>query len=166
MTGRLPFGFGSLTNPDSLRLTRGFLFGGLAVAMISWAGCQSKSQPGGPGSVEFAGKQPVGPTAEDIFTLVVPSTPVTIHRAGDTDLTIGIKRGQTFAQEVLVKFADLPAGVTAEPREPLIKRGQETVSVRLKAAGDAPLGTTSVRVYGNPYHGPQAENRFKLEVVK
>ena len=137
-----------------------------AILIAALDSCSHKSEPGGPGAVHFAGERPGGATAEDVFHLVVPTLPVKLQRGRAADINIGIQRGSTFDQDVLLKFADLPKGVTAEPAEPTIRRGESITNVRISASKDSPLGTTVVKVFGNPYKGPEARSEFKLSIEK
>lgn len=139
---------------------------GIAIAAIALAGCSRKSEPGGPGSVRFAGEKPAGAEAEDIFRIVAPTLPVKIRQGRDTDINIGIQRGRTFDQDVLLKFGDLPKGVAAAPAEPVIRRGQAMTNVRISTSKDTPPGTVTVKIFGNPYKGPEARSEFKLSIEK
>jgi hypothetical protein len=155
-----------IQNRRASNLLAGIAIPTVAVATLALVGCSRKSEPGGPGAVRFAGEQPGGATAEDIFHLVVPTMPVKVRQGRDTDFNIGIQRGPTFDQDVLLKFADLPKGVTAAPAEPTIRRGNSITNVRISASKDSALGTTTVKVFGNPYQGPEARSEFKLSIEK
>ena len=104
-------------------------------------------------------------TAIDSFTLSVPLLSASLKQNESQTVSIGIKRDKTFASDVSLKFGELPAGVTMEPAETMIKQGEQEAKVTLTAASDAALGDFTIKVTGHPSVGLDASNEFKLSVV-
>lgn len=80
--------------------------------------------------------------------------------------SIGIKRGTNFAQDVTLKFTDVPAGVSIEPNGPVLLRTAETAEFTVIAAADAPLGDFKIKVSGHPRTGADASSEISLTVQK
>jgi hypothetical protein len=78
---------------------------------------------------------------------------------------IGIKRAKNFDQDVTLKFADLPKGVTVEPVSPGIKSSETDAKITFKAGDEAPIGDFKVKVTGHPTEGADAQIEFKLTIV-
>jgi uncharacterized membrane protein len=142
---------------------------GLA-ALVALAGC-NKGTPGGPGVDKDKDKKSKVEQAEDkvrqpedTFTLSVPTFSVKIKQGESKAVTVGIKRGKNFDQDVTLKFDGLPKGVSVEPAEPAIKHGDKEAKLTFKAAGDAALGDFTVKVTGHPEKGGDATNELKLTV--
>jgi uncharacterized membrane protein len=141
-------------------------------ALVAFAGC-NKGTPGGPGvdkdkdtkskleRAEDKIRQP-----EDTFTLSVPTFSTKLKQGESKEVTIGIKRGKNFGQDVTLKLSGLPDGVSVEPSEPVIKKGDKDVKLTFKAADDAALGDFTVKVTGHPEEGGDATNEVKLTVQK
>ena len=117
---------------------------------------------GGDAHVEFK----LAVVAKDSFTLSVPSLSTSLKQGETKTVAIGIKRDKNFDQDVVLKFGDLPTGVTLEPASPAIKHGDEEAQVTLTAAGDAALGNFTIKVTGHPAKGADASNEFKLTVTE
>jgi len=137
-----------------------------AIGAFGLAGCNSGSS-GGPGATGTGsdGKTHVG-TAEQTFTLSVPTLSTHIKQGESKVVAIGIKRGKNFDQDVTLKLDGLPKGVTADMTSHSIKHGEDEAKVTLKAADDAALGDFTVKVNGHPATGADATNEFKLTVEK
>jgi hypothetical protein len=60
----------------------------------------------------------------------------------------------------------MPRGVTIDPQNPIIKRGETEAKLTFKAAGDASLGDFTLRVTGRPTKGADASNEFRITVAK
>jgi len=130
-------------------------------------GCD-KGTPGGPGATG-TGSHSVSTaisTAEDTFTLSTPTLSTHIKQGESKVVTIGIKRGKNFGQDVSLKLDGLPEGVTADPSAPSIKAGDEDAKVTFKASDKAALGDFTVNVTGHPGKGADASNDLKLTVEK
>jgi hypothetical protein len=140
-------------------------FAGLLVAaLVALVGCNSKDSAGGPGATNSAGKQPLFGQADNTFNLAAPSTSL---KQGETKaVSIGIRRGTNFQDDVTLKFADVPQGVTFDPASPVIKHGETETKVTLKAAADASLGDFTVKVTGHPTKGGDGSTEFKIAVAK
>jgi len=146
-----------------------------ALALVGLVGCNGAGTTGGPGADKAKQQQKDSPVkraedsvgqAEDTFSLSVPTLSTSIKQGETKEVTIGIRRGKNFDQDVSLKLDALPKGVTAEPAAPAIKAGDSDAKVRLKAADDAALGDFTVKVIGHPTKGADATNEFKLTVAK
>jgi hypothetical protein len=136
----------------------------LVVALVALAGCDGKDTAGGQGATNPTAKQPLYGQNDNTFNLTASSTSL---KQGETkDISIGIKRGTNFQDDVTVKFADVPQGVTFDPASPAIKHGETETKVTLKAAADASLGDFTVKVIGHPTKGGDATHEFKITVAK
>src|SRR5208337_3110247 len=93
----------------------------LAVALVALVGCGGKDTAGGPGASNATGKQPLYGQAENTFNLTAPST--SLHQGETKDVSIGIKRGTNFQEDVTLKFAEVPQGVTLDPASPVMRHG-------------------------------------------
>jgi len=136
----------------------------LAVALVALAGCSGNDKAGGPGATNTTGKQPLYGQADNTFNLTAPSTSL---KQGETKaVSIGIKRGTNFQEDVTLKFAYEPQGVTLDPASPVIKHGETETKVTLKARADASLGDFTIKVIGHPAKGADASHDFKITVAK
>jgi hypothetical protein len=130
------------------------------------AGCD-KGTPGGPGTTKNSGSNtPHVGTADDTFTLSVPTLSTKIKQGEAKVVDVGIHRGKNFDQDVALKLEGLPQGVTAEPAAPAIKHGDKDAKVTLKAADTAAVGDFTVKVVGHPGKGGDATNDLKITVDK
>jgi uncharacterized membrane protein len=137
----------------------------LVAALVVFTGC-NKGTPGGPGATNPNAKKPVVGQAEETFTLSVPTLSTTVKQGDTKTIEIGIKRGKNVDEDVTLKFADVPTGLTIEPARPVIKRGDTEAKLTLKAADNAALGDFTIKVTGHPTKGADASNEFKLTVSK
>jgi hypothetical protein len=139
----------------------------LIAASAAFAGCNNSSTPGGPGATNNKGdNRPVVGRAEDTFTLDPPNLATKVKQGESKAVSIGIKRGKNFDQDVTLKFSDLPKGVTLDPASPVIRHGDTEAKCMLKAADDAALGDFAVKVTGHPTKGGDASNEFRITVDK
>ena len=137
-------------------------FAGLAVMTLAvLTGC-SQGTPGGPGAT---GKTPAYGQADDTFNLSVPVASSSIQQGNQTDATVGIKRAKNFDEDVTLKFADVPKGVTVEPASPVIKHGDTDAKITFKADAEAPAGDFKVKVTGHPTKGGDAQVELKLTIA-
>jgi uncharacterized membrane protein len=139
--------------------------GVLLTALFALAGC-NQGTSGGPGVSNPPQKQPVYGEAEDTFNLSTPVVSTTIHQGESKEVAVGIKRGKNFDEDVTLKFAEGPKGVTIDSANPLIKHGDTEAKLTFKATDDAALGDFTVKVTGHPTKGSDAANDFKIRVVK
>jgi uncharacterized membrane protein len=137
-----------------------------AGSLIVSAGCADKGSPGGPGVTKDKTTQKTVGQAEETFSLKPPATSTTIKQGESKEITIGMKRGKNFSENVALSFNDLPKGVTIEPSKPTIDGGKDEVKVTVKADDNADIGDHVVKVSGHPSSGPDATNELKLKVEK
>jgi hypothetical protein len=138
----------------------------VSAALIAGAGCQGKSTSGGPGATKQDEKKvPVG-QAEASFSLSPPALATKLKQGEAKQVTVGIKRGTNFDQDVQLKFEGLPKGVTIEPPTPTIKHGDDGAKVTVKAADDAAVGDFTVKAAGHPEQGRDAVHEMKIAVKK
>jgi uncharacterized membrane protein len=142
------------------------LFALLVPALFALTGCNPPGTPGGPGATGGSAKQPLIGEANDTFELNPPPLSVGVTQGETKATSIGIKRGKNFDQDVLLKFADLPKGVTIDPASPKIKHGDAEAKFTVKAAEDAAVGDFVIKVTGHPGSGPNASHEFKITVDK
>jgi hypothetical protein len=135
------------------------------VALLAFVGCD-KGTPGGPGASNPASHKGAINQAEDTFTLSVPTLSTTLKQGESKVVSLGVKRGKNFDEDVALKFEDLPKGVTVEPAAPAIKHGDSEAKVTIKAADDAALGDFTVKVVGHPTKGKEATHDLKITVSK
>jgi uncharacterized membrane protein len=111
--------------------------------------------------------KPILGEAEDTFSLSMPFRSVTVNQGEEKSVVIGINRGRNFGEEVAIKLAGLPAGVSMKTAEPVIEHGSTDAEIVLQAADDAALGDFTVTVTGHTSSsGDDASNEFKLTVAQ
>lgn len=137
------------------------LAGLMLTTMAAMAGC-NQGTPGGPGTAD---KRPAFGQADDTFNLTVPIQSSSLQQGESIESTIGIHRAKNFDEDVALKFADVPKGVTIDPADPVIKHGDTDAKITLKAAEEAPVGEFKVKVTGHPGKGGDAHNEFKLKIA-
>jgi len=133
-------------------------------ALVAFSGCD-KGTSGGPGAT----KDKKGGTVkqeENSFSMSTPTLSTKLKQGETKEVTVGIKRGKNFDQDVALKFDNVPAGVTIEPKEATIKKGDENAKVSVKAADDAAIGDFTVNVVGHPAKGDDAKSELKITVDK
>lgn len=101
---------------------------------------------------------------EDTFTLTVPTLATKLKQGENKVVSVGIKRGKNFDEDVALKFETLPKGLTIDPAAPTIKHGDTEAKVTVKAAGDAAVGDFTVTVKGHPEKGSDATQELKVTV--
>ena len=143
----------------------------VAMMLAAFTGCNSGT-PGGPGTTEPESKKhfyDVGST-DNTFTLSVPSSlplmSTSLKQGGTAKVTIAIKRGKNFDQDVTLKFEGLPTGVTIDQASAAIKHDQTEANLTLTATDTAALGDFEIKVVGHPTTGGDATNTFKITVDK
>ncbi|MCE9525081.1 MAG: hypothetical protein K8R36_03395 [Planctomycetales bacterium] len=107
---------------------------------------------------------PIAVDPENTFRLDAPNLATTIKQGETKVITLGITRSKDFDQDVTVKFAELPKGITIEPAEPMIKHGDKEVKLNVTAAADAAVNDFTIKMIGHPASGKDATNEFKLKV--
>ena len=149
-------------------MKRAFVGFAFLAALAVLTGCNQGS-PGGPGATDTtnsSGKPPPMGQANDTFNLSVPPLGTSIKQGERKSVSIGIKRGSNFDEEVTLKFAGLPQGVTIDPSPALIKHGDESAKITLTAGESAALGDFSINVAGHPSKGADAIVMFKVTIDK
>jgi uncharacterized membrane protein len=150
--------------------------------VVTVAGCNQESSPGGPGvsnqskatsttsttpsdstSTTTTAQKPVVTDKNNTFTLEVPKMTTSVNRGKKENVTIAISRGSEFKESVKLQF-HAPKGVTITPTEPVIPAGQNKVTVSIQADGDAPAGKTNVEVMAVPESGKSVSLQMPLEV--
>ena len=129
-------------------------------------GC-NQGTPGGPGAAATttaSGQPPPMGQANDTFNLSVPPFGTSIKQGERKAFEIGIKRGGNFNEDVTLKFAGLPKGLTIKPSPALIKHGDEIAKLTLTVAENASLGNFSITAAGHPTKGADALVAFKVTV--
>jgi hypothetical protein len=137
----------------------------LAIALAACSGC-NQGTPGGPGITNPPQNQPVYGETDKTFKLSVPQLSTTVHQGETKEASIGIARGKNFEEDVSLKFADGPKGVTIDSASPFIKHGDTEAKVTIKATEDAALGEFTIKVTGHPTKGGDATSEFKITVAK
>ena len=139
-------------------------FGFAMMALSALAGC-TQGTPGGPGTTSTTAKRPTYGQADDTFNLTVPTLSSAVQQGNQIETTIGIKRAKNFDEDVSLKFADVPKGVTIDPANPVIKHGDTETKVSIKAGDEARAGEFKVKITGHPTKGGDAHIEFKLAVA-
>ena len=134
------------------------------MTLAALAGC-TEGTPGGPGTTQTNGKMPTFGQADETFNLTLPATHISLQQGEKSETTVGIKRGKNFDDDVSLKIADIPKGVTVEPTDPLIKHGDTDAKIVFKAVDEAPLGDFTIKLIGHPSKGGDAQLALKLTVT-
>jgi len=134
------------------------------LTLATVTGC-TQGTPGGPGTASPPAEQATVGQTEDTFNLSVPMMASTLQQGGKVEATLGIKRAKNFEQDVALKFADLPEGVTLEPASPVIKHGDADSKIMIHATDNVIPGDYKVKVTGHPTTGGDAEVEFKLSIT-
>jgi hypothetical protein len=132
-------------------------------ALVVFTGCNNPGTPGGPGADNK--KTTLGGAPKEAVE-VVPPTGVTVTQGADKTVTFSLKKGEGFAEDVTLKFEDMPKGVTIDPPSPTIKASDKEIKITFKAEPDATEGKKEVKVVGHPEKGKDAVNKFDLTVEK
>lgn len=147
----------------------------VALALVALNGC-TQGTPGGPGVSSMpstpgtptttTAQKPVIGDAEETFSLSVPVLSTNLKQGETKAATISLSRGKNFDEDVTLKFADVPKGVTIDPADPVIKHGDAKVNITFQAADAAALGDFTIKVTGHPTKGADAKTEFKLNVAE
>jgi hypothetical protein len=140
------------------KLVGAFLCMALAVSF----GCNNKSAPGGPGA-GGTGKA----ARDDSFTFTVPSTTTTLKQGEAKDITIAVKRGKDFKQDVTLAATSEGKGVTVTPNPAELKASDSVTDLKfhVEAAKDAAIGEHKVTVKATPQTGSATEKTFNVKVT-
>jgi uncharacterized membrane protein len=137
----------------------------LVAALVAFTGCNNSS-PGGPGATNPDTKKPVVGRADNTFTLDAPNLATKLKQGESKAVSIAIKRGKNFSQDITLKFDNVPNGMSIDPASPVIKHGDEEAKVTFKTTNDAALGDFTIKVTGRPSSGADASTEFKITVDK
>jgi hypothetical protein len=133
---------------------------------VALYGCSQDSTPGGPGTAMPESEKPMIGQTDNTFTLDVPMIATSVKQGEFDTVTIGISRGTNFAQDVSLKFDNVPTGVTIEPASARIPKTEEGVELTVRAGTDAALGDFIVKVTGSPTEGADALADLSLTIAK
>lgn len=139
-----------------------FIICGTAIALY---GC-SPGTPGGPGTAKPESEKPMLGKTDNTFTLDIPMMDLNVVQGASESFAIGIKRGENFAQDVSLKFTDVPPGIHIQPDAPLISRTENEVKLTVHAAEDAALGDFTFKIAGHPGSGADANTQMSITVKK
>ena len=126
-------------------------------------GCNQGS-PGGPGADNMTNKRPAVGQVSNSFNLNPPMMQTTLKQGETKIVSLGIKRGADFDQDVSIKFSELPKGMKIDPSSPVIKHGEEEAKLTVMETTDAALGDFQIVVTGHPSKGADAIVILKLGV--
>lgn len=142
------------------------LFVGLmGMTMIALTGC-NQGTPGGPGAAGTPARNPFHGQADNSFNLGVPLLSTAVTQGETKEVSISIKRARNFDEDVAIKFAALPRGVSFSPANPVIRHGDTEAKLAMKATDNASLGDFTLGVTGHPTKGADASVEFKINVEK
>ena len=133
-------------------------------AVVALSGCDSGT-PGGPGTAMPESNKPMMGQTDNTFTLTVPMMATSVEQGERETIAIGIKRGTNFAQDVSLKFDNVPPGIHIGPEVPMLDRTQEEVELSVHAADDAAIGDFIVQVTGHPETGADATAELSIRVT-
>jgi uncharacterized membrane protein len=145
-------------------------------AVILTTGCNNGT-PGGPGADKDKDKDKEKPSvlqqAEDVvvqhegtYSLTLPLLATRLKQGETKVVTVGIRRGKNFDEDVTLKFDGAPEGVTVDPATAAIKHGEKEAKVSVKAADDAAVGEFTIKLTGHAEKGKDANHDLKVIVEK
>ena len=101
---------------------------------LALTGCEQGTS-GGPGVTNPPQKQPLYGEAVNTFNLSVPRMSTTLLQGESKVVAVGIDRGKNFGEDVTLKVAEGPKGVTIDTVNPVIKNGDKEAKLTFKADG-------------------------------
>ena len=109
------------------------IFAGLmALSLAALVGCSgdhnsaASNKVGGPGATVSSDRSgSILGLKEGEFSLSPPLLSTHIKQGASDVVTIGIKRGKNFDEDVALSFSGVPDHVTLDPKAPTIKKGDE-----------------------------------------
>jgi uncharacterized membrane protein len=139
-------------------------------------GCNNGT-PGGPGADKDKDKDKEKPSVlqqakdavvqpEGTYSLTLPVLSTRLKQGEAKVVTVGIRRGKNFDEDVALKFDGAPQGVTVDPATASIKHGEKEAKVTVKTADDAAVGEFTIKVTGHAEKGTDASNNLKIIVEK
>jgi uncharacterized membrane protein len=140
------------------------MIGCLTAGLIAVIGCESKSPPGGPGVNDDNQNSHVS-TPDNTFRVSVPSA--TLKQGETKAVTVSIKRGTSFDQDVMLEVENAPQGVTFKFDDPAIKASAAETHLTIEASKDAALGEHKIMISAKPARsGAATETELKVEIKK
>jgi len=109
-----------------------------------------------------------GSTAKDEgFKIVVPSFDTKIKQGEVQSVTLSLKRGDSFKQDVTLEIKlSKGEGITFDPAKVIVKAGDKPdVQLTITAPKNTALGEYKVSVTGTPTTGESTSVEFKVNVV-
>jgi uncharacterized membrane protein len=138
-----------------------------AIALLAaCVGCDNNGTPGGAGVSKNDSGRGLVSQPEETFSLSVPTLSTKLKQGETKSVTIGLKRGKNFSDDVHMKFDNVPKGVSIDPATPAIKASETECHLKIKVADDAAVGDFTVKVMGEPSKGAAATNDLKITVDK
>lgn len=134
----------------------------LVAAITVFGGC-NQGTSGGPGAADPPVTERMGQT-DDTFSLTLPS--LALNQGETKTISVAIKRGDNFSEDVSLKLSGLPTGVTFTPANPKISRDITDIELVFNATNDAALGDFTVEVTGHPTKGADAITEMEISVEK
>jgi uncharacterized membrane protein len=138
----------------------------ILVGALVIAGCQQKSEPGGPGALAKQEGITNRVDKKETFELSVPRTATTLKPGEQKEISLGIHRGREFKEVVSLKF-DVPKDLKVEPMSADIKPDDSKhLKIKVEAAKDATPGKKAVVVIATPKEGAKTSESIQVEVQK
>jgi uncharacterized membrane protein len=150
---------------------KGLFTGLVMLSLTAFVGCSSSNsgtsnKVGGPGATQEGTDRKgsiLGPK-EGEFSLSPPTFAKKIKQGASDVVTIEIKRGKNFDEDVALSFDGVPDHVSLDPKLAAIKKGEENAKITVKVGEGAGLGDHTITVTGKPTKGEPASAKFTLTV--
>lgn len=137
----------------------------LATGVLAAVGCENKSPPGGPGATKPSATGTHVGTPDDTFKITVPNA--TLKQGESKTITVSIKRGTNFDQDVKLAVEKPPQGVTFKFDDPTLRASATETHLTIDASKDAALGEHDVMVSATPARaGTATQTEMKVEIKK
>lgn len=134
-------------------------------AALALYGCDTGTT-GGPGTTTPESEKPMMGQTDDTFSLDLPMMSASVEQGEQETVSIGINRGTNFAQDVSLKFSNIPPGIHIQPEVPVIARTDEEVELLIHASEEAAVGDFTVQISGHPERGDDATAELSITVSK
>ena len=124
-----------------------------SLSIAALVGCQSGGSQGG------------GASKGEGFSIAVPSMGSDIKQGDTQSITVSIRRGDYFKQDVKLEIKTTP-GITVDPTSVMVKASEKPdVEFHVSAAKDAPLVDCHIYVTATPTTGEPSTADFDMKVV-
>ena len=131
-------------------------------ALASVVGCGSTTTSNSPG-----GRPDTSSGNKQTFTIKAWHGSITLKLGETKETDIAISRGKDFTDTVAFKISDDKTGLTFDPAEPKIDTGNDKITVKIGAKGDAQEGVHTITVTGTPSKGGDSTSaKFEVKVEK